>query len=61
VEVITGNDCDTCVVRQWFDNSLENINNKGKSEIFPPFYTNHEIKYIVTIGNVSQEVSVKIK
>lgn len=62
VEVITGNDCDTCVVRQWFDNGTENINNKGKIEIFPPFTTGHEFKYKVTIEDVSQEVSTgKIK
>ena len=59
-EIITGNDCDECVVRQWFDNGTENINNKGKLEIFPPFFTGHEIKYKATIGTTSKEVAVKI-
>lgn len=61
-EIITGNDCgDDCVIRQWFDNGTENINNKGKIEIFPPFYTNHEIKYKVSIGDISKETTIKIK
>lgn len=60
VETITGNDCGDCVVRQWFDNNTEKIDYKGKIEIPPPFYTGHIIKYKATIGDVSQETSVKI-
>ena len=60
-EEITGNDCGDCVKREWFDNGVVNPNFNGLIKIPPPFYTGHEIKYKVSIGNISKEVSVKIK